>query len=52
MRVKNPTRRAQLETVAEHLSEACLRASPDDTLDAIAARLARGGLRRWKSSAR
>jgi magnesium transporter len=41
VRVKNPTRRAQLETVAEHLSEAYLRASPDDTLDAIAARLAR-----------
>ena len=41
MRVKNAPRGAQRETVAEHLSDAYLRASPDDTLDAIAARLAR-----------
>lgn len=41
MRVKNATPGAQRETVAEHLSDAYLRASPDDTLDAIAARLAR-----------
>lgn len=40
MRVKNPPRGAKRETVAEHLSDAYLRASPDDTLDAIAARLA------------
>ena len=41
MQVKNAPRGAQRETVAEHLSDAYLRASPDDTLDAIAARLAR-----------
>ncbi|HET7731769.1 MAG TPA: CBS domain-containing protein, partial [Usitatibacter sp.] len=39
--MKNAPRGARRETVAEHLSDAYLRASPDDTLDAIAARLAR-----------